>query len=70
MNDVLINQILILILGDLLDTTTVRGNDIVGGAQLSMQVWGLWTSLIQAVATNDIEQVNINIGIRDAKPPA
>ena len=44
-------------LGDLLDTTTVRQNDIVGGAHLTLTVWGLWISLVQAVAANDIEEV-------------
>ena len=43
--------------GDLLDSTTVRQNDIVGGANLTLTVWSLWSSLIQAVVSNDIEEV-------------
>lgn len=43
--------------GDLLDNTDVRANDIVPGATLNLRVWPMWTTLVEAVAQNDIEHV-------------
>ncbi|XP_025115445.1 ankyrin repeat domain-containing protein 35-like isoform X1 [Pomacea canaliculata] len=43
--------------GDLLNESDVRTNDIVPGATLQLRVWPMWTTLVEAVAQNDIEQV-------------
>ncbi|CAH1780417.1 unnamed protein product [Owenia fusiformis] len=41
--------------GDLQDHTEVRQNDIVPGATINMKVWHMWTTLVDAVAQNDID---------------
>ena len=43
--------------GDLIDTTDVRHNDIVPGAQLHLEVWSMWRSIVEAAATNDTDWV-------------
>ncbi|XP_076469945.1 uncharacterized protein LOC143300242 [Babylonia areolata] len=43
--------------GEMLDDTDVRSNDIVPGATLHLRVWPMWTTLIEAVAGNDIDHV-------------
>ena len=40
-----------------MDQDDVRSNDIVPGAQLNMDVWNMWYSLVEAVASGDIDQV-------------
>ena len=53
-----IPAIMSLIVGELLDHTDIRGNDIVPGATLQMRVWPMWKELIEACAANDIEWVS------------
>ena len=43
--------------GDLIDSSDVKSNDIVAGAELSMDVWHMWSTLIEAVAADDIDWV-------------
>ncbi|KAL8564600.1 hypothetical protein ACOMHN_032156 [Nucella lapillus] len=43
--------------GEMLDKTDVRSNDIVPGATLHLRVWPMWTTLIEAVAQNDVDHV-------------
>ena len=46
-----------IIVGDLLDHTDVKSNDIVAGATLNVKVWHTWETLVEAAATNDIDWV-------------
>jgi hypothetical protein len=41
----------------MLDHLDVRAFDIVPNALLNMDVWAMWSHLIEAVASNDIEWV-------------
>ena len=41
----------------MIDTTDIRQNDIVPGAQLHLEVWSMWRSLVEAAATNDADWV-------------
>lgn len=47
------------LLGDLLDETTLRDNEIIPGASMHMVVWSSWNTVLQAVAMNDLEWVRI-----------
>lgn len=49
--------------GDLLNESDVRTNDIVPGATLQLRVWPMWTTLVEAVAQNDIEQVCMHLHV-------
>ena len=44
-------------LGDLLDGSDIRANDIVPGATVQLNVWPMWKDLIDAASSNDIEWV-------------
>lgn len=43
--------------GDLLDERTVRSYDVVPGASLNLDVWNMWSSLVEAAASGDFDQV-------------
>ena len=43
--------------GDLLDSSDVRSNDIISGAQIHMDVWSMWRTLVIAISSGDMEAV-------------
>lgn len=48
---------------DLVDGSTVKKNDIVPGAILTMRVWPMWQSLIQAISAGDVNKV-MKLGVQ------